>query len=313
MSKADVVNEICKSARINYPRRNVILKDIDDLWQADLLDMQAMSKINGGNKFILAVIDCFTKFSWAVGLKQKNKEHVCKAFESILKSGRIPKNLQTDHGKEFYNNQFRSIINKYNINHYSTYSTKKASIVERFIRTLKSKLYKEFYINGNYKWNNGLLNKKLYEYNNTVHRTIGQPPATICHDNKAKVMKRYIKLIQSEKHKKTKLNKNKFHIGDYVRISKHKAVFDKGYTPNWSTEIFRINKVQDTIPVTFLLEDSKCRPILGAFYLQELQKTKHHDVYLVERVLKRKGNFVFVKWLGLPTSENSWINKSNVL
>lgn len=309
MSKADVVNEICKIARVNFPRRSVLLKDIDDLWQADLIDMQAMSKVNNGNKYILAVIDCFSKFAWAIGLKQKNKQHVCQAFKKLLRSGRIPKNLQTDLGKEFYNDQFKSIMNKANINHYSTYSTKKASIVERFIRTLKSKLYKQFYLNGNYKWNNGTLKTQIDEYNNTKHKTVGQPPATISHDNKARVIQRYMKQAISKNIKNTK----KFHIGDYVRISKHKACFDKGYTPNWSTEIFKITKVQETRPTTYLLEDSKSRPILGAFYAQELQKTKHHDVYLVEKVLKRKRNTVYVKWLGLPASENSWIDKSNVL
>lgn len=309
MSKANVVDEICKNARINYPRRRVVIKDIDDLWQADLIDMQKISKCNNGYKYILTVIDCFTKFAWALGLKQKNKEHVCKAFKKILQSGRTPKNLQTDFGKEFYNNQFKNIVEKYNINHYSTYSTKKASIVERFIRTLKGKLYKQFYINGKYKWNNGVLNLKVYEYNNTVHRTVGQPPATISHDNKAIVMQRYMKKTHSKKIYTGK----KFHVGDHVRISKYKACFDKGYTPNWSTEIFKIYKVQETNPTTYLIEDCNCRPILGAFYYQELQKTKNHDVYLVERVLKRKGNLVYVKWLGLPTSHNSWIKKNNKL
>lgn len=101
--------------------------------------------------------------------------------------------------------------------------------------------------------------------------------------------------------------------GDYVRISKYKGIFEKGYTPNWSTEIFKIIKAQNTCPVTYLLEDSRHNPILGAFYKEELQKTKHPEVYLVEKVLKRKGNKVFVKWLGLPNDENSWIDKSNVL
>lgn len=310
MSKADVVNEICKSARVNYPRRNVILKDIDDLWQADLIDMQAMSRVNGGYKYILAVIDCFSKFAWACGLKKKSKEHVSNAFKTILENKRIPKNLQTDHGKEFYNDQFQNIMNKFNINHYSTYSTKKASIVERFIRTLKSKLYRQFHLNGNYKWNSNVLNKTMFEYNNTIHRTTGLPPAVINQDNKIIALRRYMKLT----HQKQNINKcNKFQVGDYVRISKYKACFEKSYTPNWSTEIFKIKKVQETNPTTYILEDSKCRPILGAFYSQELQKTKNYDIYLVERVLKRKGNYVYVKWLGLPTSENSWINKKNAL
>lgn len=105
----------------------------------------------------------------------------------------------------------------------------------------------------------------------------------------------------------------KFSVGDFVRVSKYKGCFDKGYYPNSSTEIFKITKIQGTNPTTYLIEDGRCRPILGAFYAQELQKTNHPDIYLVEKVLKREGKRVYVKWLGLPTSENSWIDKSNVL
>lgn len=309
MSKVDVINEIHKCARINFPRRQVILKDIDDLWQADLMDMQAISKVNSGYKYILVIIDTFSKYAWAIPLKRKNKQQVSEEFKALLAKGRVPKNLQTDLGKEFYNDKFKNIVRKYKINHYSTYSTKKASIVERLIRTLKNKLYKEFSLNGNYNWYNGTLDKKVNEYNNATHRTIGQSPASVNHINKRNILRRYIHLAECRK----KTTGRKFNIGDFVRISKYKGCFDKGYYPNWSTEIFKIKKIQETNPRTYLLEDARCRPILGAFYPQELQKTNHPDVYLVEKVLKRKGNQVYVKWLGLPPSENSWIDKTNVL
>lgn len=309
MSKADVVNEIHKNVRVNFPRRSVILRDIDDLWQADLIDMQALSKLNAGYKYILVIIDGFSKYAWAFPIKQKTKEIVSKEFQTLLENGRHPKNLQTDMGTEFYNNKFKKVIEKYHINHYSSYSTKKASIVERLIRTLKTKLYKEFSLKGNYKWIDGTLDKKVYEYNHTFHRTIGKTPAEINHNNKEIVLQRYINNSLSEK----RPNRHVFQVGDFVRISKYKGCFEKGFTPNWSTEIFKIRKVQQTNPLTYLLEDAKSRPILGAFYRQEIQKTAHPDVYLVEKVVKSKGNKVYVKWLGLPSSENSWIDKNNRL
>lgn len=309
MSKIDVINEIHKCARVNFPRRQVILKDIDDLWQADLMDMQAFSKVNRGYKYILVIIDAFSKYAWTIPLKQKNKQQVSEAFKTLLDKGRVPKNLQTDLGKEFYNDQFKNVVKTHKINHYSTYSTKKASIVERLIRTLKNKLYKEFSFNGNYKWFNETLNKKVFEYNNATHRTIGQTPASVNHINKTDILQRYMHVAQSRKSKKCK----QFFVGDFVRISKYKGCFDKGYYPNWSTEIFKIKTIQETNPTTYLIEDSRCRPILGGFYAQELQKTCHSEVYLVEKVLKRKRNKVYVKWLGLPTSENSWIDITNVL
>ena len=107
-------------------------------------------------------------------------------------------------------------------------------------------------------------------------------------------------------------SKRKFKIGDYVRISKIRGVFDKKYNPNWSTEIFRIRKVQLTNPVTYLLKDDSNKDILGGFYNEQLQKVRYPDVYLVERVLKRKNGQVFVKWLGFDNKHNSWIDENNV-
>lgn len=308
MSKIDVINEIHKYARVNFPRRSVEMRDIDDLWQADLIDMQIYSKENLGYRYILVVIDTFSKYAWALPLKSKTKETVCTAFKTIFKKGRKPKNLQTDFGTEFYNDNFKNMTKTYNINHYSTYTTKKASIVERLIRTLKSKLYKEFSLNGKYKWIDGTLDKVVYNYNNTHHRTINLKPCEVNISNKKNILKRY------HQQKCKTVNKSScLREGDFVRISKHKSVFEKGYTPNWSTEIFKISKVNKTNPITYLIKDSRDQPILGVFYTEELQKTKHPDIYLVEKVLKRKGNKVFVKWLGLPSVENSWIDKTNVV
>lgn len=308
MSKRNVVNEIHRNARVNFPRRHVVMKDIDDLWQADLVDMQAHSKINKGYNFVLTVIDTFSKYAWAYPLKHKNKMLVSQAFQLLFRKGRVPKNLQTDLGTEFYNDELKQVLQRYNINHYSTYSTKKASIIERFIRTLKSKLYKEFSVKGNYKWMDGSLEKIVKGYNETYHRTIGLTPSQVNQTNKRLLLKRF------ERNYSKPLKKGKqLEIHDFVRISKYKSTFEKGYTPNWSTEIFKIIKVQNTTPQTYLLQDSRGRPILGAFYSQELQKTKYPDVYLVERVLKKKNNKCYVKWLGLPCSENSWIDKSNML
>lgn len=309
MSKADVVNEIHKNVRVNFRRRRVIMRDIDDLWQADLIDMQKFSKENHGYKYILVVIDTFSKYVWAYPLKQKTKNYICKAFITLFSKGRVPKNLQTDLGTEFYNNELNNIFVKHNIRHYSTYSVKKASIAERVIRTLKSKMYKLFSLKGNYKWSDSTLNDIIHEYNNTFHRTIGLKPIEVNKNNTRMLLERYVKACEP----KQKLKKNKFKVGDFVRISKYKGIFDKGYTPNWSAEIFRIVKVQKTSPPTYLIEDARNQAILGSFYEQELSKTKHPNIYLIEKVLKTKGKQIFVKWLGLPSNENSWVNKSNIV
>lgn len=310
MSKSDIINEIHKNARVNFRRRQVILRDIDDLWQADLMDMQSVSKRNNNCKFILVVIDAFSKFVWALPILRKTKDIVSTAFKTILGKGRVPLNLQTDNGTEFYNNSFKKIMDLYKINHYSTYSTKKASIVERVIRTLKCKLYKEFSMKGNCKWNDSTLQNIVHEYNHSYHSTIKCCPSEVDETNKEKILNIFVKKANSLSVLK---KKPKFKINQFVRISKSKGVFDKKFTPNWSPEIFRIFKVQNTIPYTYLLKDSKNHPILGSFYEEELQKTNHPENYLIEKIIRKSKHKLYVKWLGLPTSENCWIKKNDIL
>uniref|UniRef100_A0A023F138 Integrase catalytic domain-containing protein n=1 Tax=Triatoma infestans TaxID=30076 RepID=A0A023F138_TRIIF len=303
--KEVVVNELHKSARVHYPRRRIILKGIDDLWQLDLIEMIPYARQNNGYKYILAVIDCFSKYAWVEPVKSKSAQDVTRAMENILSlSGRIPKNIQTDNGKEFYNAQFKKLMKKYNINHYSTYSQIKSSIVERFNRTFKSMMYRLFSLRGNYNYTKYLTD--LINDNNKIHRTIGMKPSQVNATNEASLLAN----VYSSKGKRS--DKQRFNEGDYVRVSKRRTVFTRGYTPNWSAEIFKIKSVRKTVPYTYLLEDLPGQPIQGAFYTQELQKTKYKDVYLVEKVLKRKNNKLYVKWLGF-NKKHSWINVRDLL
>ena len=105
---------------------------------------------------------------------------------------------------------------------------------------------------------------------------------------------------------------SKFKVGDLVRVSKYKTIFEKGYTPNWITEVFTIIKIQRTNSVTYLFENYRGKSV-GAFYEYELHRATHPDVYLMEKVLRRKGDKVYVKWLGFDGSHNSWIHKNNVI
>lgn len=310
--KLDLVKELHKPARRFYPRRRVIVKGIDELWQADLADFQQYSRENRGNKYILVVIDCFSKFLWTRPIKNKSGDEIVKAFKDIFKQGRgrIPKNLQTDNGKEFYNKPFKDLLEKHNINLYSTYTTMKASIVERVIRTLKNRLYRMFSLNGNYKYIDK-LDRVTADYNNTIHSTIGMAPSKV---TTKRIEKQLLKTVYSHiKVVDAVTNQQKFKVGDIVRISKQKALFDKGYTPNWSTELFKIAEVKLTSPTVYMLHDFDGHEIKGAFYGPELQRAKHKDVFLVEKILRKKGNKVYVKWLGLDKKNNSWINKSDVL
>jgi len=300
MSKRDIAIELHRPARKNYTRRIVNVYGKNDLWQADLVEMIPLSKKNNGYKYILCVIDCFTKFAWGIPLKTKTGGEVSKAMSTIL-IDRSPKLLQVDHGKEFYNLKFDMLMTKYNIKKYSTYSTTKACIVERFNRTLKTNMYREFTARGSHKWIS-ILPMLINNYNRNKHRTIGMTP----------VQAEENPLLVTLKQRKISNKKIKFKVGDKVRISKQKGVFSKSFLPNWSNEIFTIVKINKTIPPTYQLHDYNDVPIAGCFYTEEISKTKHPNDYLVEKIVRKKGNHIYVKWAGFDNSHNSWIHKNDI-
>lgn len=122
--------------------------------------------------------------------------------------------------------------------------------------------------------------------------------------------------LDSSRHRQRKLQRRraKFKVGDYVRLSRYRTVFEKGYTPNWTTEVFRIRRVQySTDPITYLLNDYQNREIKGSVYAEELQLVKHPDVYLVEKIIRKRNGRVYVKWLGFGPEHNSWAREEDII
>lgn len=307
--KIEIVNELHRSARKNFERVPFQMRGIDDTFQIDLIEFIPFAIENNGFRYALVVIDVFSKFAWTIALKRKTGLETSKAMESVLrKSGRICRNCQSDNGKEFYNKHFSSLMKRYTINHYSTFSKLKASICERLNRTLLQKLWKIFHINGNHKWVNA-LDTITAEYNTSVHRTIRMRPIDVNSQNE----KQLLETVYMRNNSVNVSSKSKFHIGDKVRISKHKQMFEKGYTPSWTTEIFQVDKILSTEPITYVLRDLLGELIRGSFYSYELQKSDHDSVYLVEKIIKSKGDKVFVKWLGFDHMHNSWVSKNDLL
>lgn len=304
--KRQVVGELHQSARKNFLRRKTLMVGIDDTYQIDLVEMLPYAAENKNFKYILTVIDIFSKYAWAIPMKTKAAKDATNAMATILNADHIPRNIHSDMGKEFFNTEFQRLMQRHKINHYTTYSTKKAAIVERFNRTLKTRMWKQLHFRGSYKWLD-LLQTLVNDYNNTKHRTIKMKPKDVTKAHEKDLL-RSVYMYESRHHPKL----NKFKVGDHVRISKYKNVFEKGYTPNWTSEIFQIAKVQLTQPATYMLKDYQDNEIKGAFYELELQKVKHSDVYLIEKILKKRGNKLFVKWLGFDNTHNSWVNKNDV-
>ena len=235
--------------------------------------MQLLSKYNKGIRFLLCVFDIFSKYAWVVHLKDKNGIGIAKVFQRILKqANRNPNKIWVDKGSEFYNAYLKKWLRGNDIVMYSTHTEGKSVVVERFIRTLKSKIYK--YMTS--------ISKNVYidklddivdECNNTYHITIKMKPANV-KDNTYKNADKEIN------------NKYlKFKDGDHVRISKYKNIFAKGYMPNWSEEVFVIKKVINTVPWTYVINDLNGEEITGTFSEKELQK-KNQEEFRIEKVIR---------------------------
>lgn len=303
-----IARELHAPARRRFRTRAVEVKGVNDLYQADLVEMIPYSRANNGYKYLLTMINCFSKVAYALPLKNKSGPEVANALDAVLSTNRM-KHLQTDQGLEFYNTHVQKLLKKYGINHYSTYSDKKASVVERFNRSLKELMYRKFTEVGNYKWIK-ILPSLIKQYNERKHRTIGMAPIEVNKRNEH-IVKQNIN--SNRQHYKNVDKRIQFKVGDRVRISKYKKVFAKGYLPNWTNEIFTVHSVQPTIPITYKVKDYRNNVIEGSFYGHELKKAKFTDVYLVEKVLRRKGDKVLVRWLGFDGSHDSWINKSELV
>lgn len=301
-----VIQELFKNARRNYPRLNVIVKGRFETLSADLVDMQKYAKQNNGYKYILTVICNFSKWAWALPLRDKSGPTVTAAMETILKDiGQGPvKFIFTDLGKEFYNTYFQALLKKNDITLYSTYSGLKSPIIERFNRTLRHLMHPELLRNGNTRWVK-ILPSLLEKYNHTRHSTIKMAPADVNSENEKDVLNKIYKKVKI-------VQKNpKFKVGEFVRLSRQKLLFEKGYTQNYTFEIYRIAEVKLSNPRTYLLEDLNGEKVKGRFYEQELQATKYPETYLLEKIFKKKGNKFLVSYLGFPGK--FWVNKKDIV
>ena len=305
-----------KPVRYNFPRNRVIVTGIDDQWQADLVDVSlttfsSLARFNKGYEFLQTCIDLFSKFAWVVPLKNRTRESLVNGFQSILDLGRSPEKLQTDKETEFLNRNFQSLLKENSIHFFTTNHELKASVVERFNRTLKTRMWKYFTAKNNRVYI-GILQDIVHGYNNSYHRSIGRAPASVSLLSVGQVRKTLYGKSW------TKPGKNfKFKLGDQVRISKSRRTFKKGYLPSWTREIFTVIKIIQRVPPVYQLRDYADDEIEGVFYAEELQKVhKSDDIYKIEKILaekKENGKVkVLVIWLGYDKKFNSWLSKSEL-
>ena len=259
-SSSILANELHKPVIKKFNKRKVYSQFKDNIWGVDLADMQSLSRKNKGIKYLLCVIDLYSKYTFVIPLKDKKGISIVNAFDKIIKqSNRKPNKIWVDQGGEFYNNVFKKWLSDNDIIMYSTYNEGKSVVAERFIRTLKNKLYKHMTATGKNVYYD-VLDDVVNKYNNTKHSTIKMKPIDVKHNNNRVYIDEY-----NEKDSRPR-------VGDRVRISKFKNIFAKGYTPNWSKEIFIINKINDTVPYTHNIKDLNDEEIIGSFYDRQLQE-----------------------------------------
>lgn len=320
-----------KPIRKTFPRSKVIVNTIDSMWDGDSADVSNIASHNDGYKFLLVLIDIFSRYLFIVPLKNKHHQNIVDGLKLVFQKRRKPNTLRTDKGSEFKNRWVKAFLKKEEIHAIYTQNETKANYAERVIRAMKNLMYRYFMKNRTYRFIN-ILQDLVKSYNKRPHRSlVGNAPAYVNKENadeirlesylsgKTKLDVNQSKTLGRSKEKKRAKPFFKFKIGDDVRLSQLKHPFQRDYQQKWTEEFFKVNEryKRGQIPV-YKLKDLAGDPIEGTFYESELQKViKSEDVsYRVEKILKRrrhgKTQEVYVKWEGWPKKFNSWIPESSL-
>ena len=268
-----IAQETAKPAKKVYPTRQVIVSKPNATWSVDLAIMTDDKKENNGMAFMLNCVDVFSRFAWSVPIPNKSMEVVLEGLKQIVKENKniYPEKLWTDQGAEFYNKKVKEWCNDHNITLYSTYGKAKSAMVERFNRTIKTRIW-AYFIGYNTKNWVDILPEMMAQYNDGKHRSINMTPRKAHNLNDAGIKKLYEYQygdIPTENPKP-----QQFHVGNYVRLSRVKGIFEKGYHASWTEEIFKIVKALNTVPYSYQVEDLDGETIEGSMYEPEMQITK---------------------------------------
>ena len=293
----------------------IIVSGIDDQWSADLMDMNKFSDKNDGYKYVLLVIDTFSKYIWLRSLKNKTGNSVKRAFENIFSEGRIPNRIRTDKGMEFRAKEVRNLMKSRNVTQMFTENENKASISERAIKTIKARIYRFFMFKNAHEYISELQNF-ADSYNHTRHSTIDTEPVNVTADSEEAVR---LATYFSRKKQLRKRQHFKFKKGDQVRISHLRNKFTREYDQRWTGEIFTVTQrfYRGDTPI-YKLKDYHSEPISGSFYSSELSPADLNadSVFKIEKVLKERGRGrnkeYLVKWLYWPDKFNEWIKADTI-
>lgn len=304
-----------------YPTEAIIVEHMDDIWDADILQLPAQKvKQNKDYKYMLGVIDLFSRFVWGRLLKSKGAAETARAFQDILSGsgGRKCIELRTDAGGEFRGGPFQEVLKKNKIKHILAYGEVKANYIERWNRTFQDKLYKWMYENNTSVFVDA-VDDVISSYNNTVHGSTGFKPVEVNETNALTLYEKvYIPILNKRAEETVKFS---FSVGQLVRLSLFINKFKRGYTQNYTEEVFRVTSRIPSHPPRYRIEDLKGEPIEGSFYSEDLKEVNAESTdqinWKIERVIytrKIKGKKKsLVKWVGFPDKFNTLIPTADLV
>jgi hypothetical protein len=311
-----------------FDRTKVYVPHPNYEWDLDLMDMQDYAKENDGFKYVIVMIDLFSRFGHTVPIKGKTANFVIDGMKTVFDKVK-PVWIRTDKGGEFLNKKVKDYLKKEKIGHIVTQNEPKANFAERFIKTLKNKIVRVMLYRNSASYIKDLP-KLTYSYNNTVHRSIDEKPADV--KGKAAIERvyetQYILPLFKKGQKtiqknlatgRTKPKRYKFKVGDQVRITHLRHVFSREYDVRWTGEIFTVTQRfrREGIPL-YSLKDYSGEEIQGTFYQSELQRVIEdpNAEYKIEKVIDTRGRGKnqesLVKFLNWPSKYNVWLKTSTI-
>lgn len=322
-----------KTPRRNFKRLRMYTTGLSNLWEADLMEVQNIASENNGYRYILVVINVFSKFVWLQTLKTKTGAEVATKFRIILETANtLPEKIRTDKDRCFISKAMQQVFREKNIHHYVTQNETKACVVERVNQTLRNKLFRYFNAKRTHKYID-VLQKIADSYNATPHRSLGYiAPKDVTPENEAdvwayqylrrpKVRERKIKsenVCKSEKKQKRKVYR--FKIGCLVRISHIRQIFDRSYHHRWTEEVFKVIQRfrKQNINLYKLSDINGDETIKGDFYESELQRVDkdENSLWVIEKIIKRRKRRgvteCLVKFQGFPSKFNQYIPERDI-
>lgn len=304
-----------KPKRRHFKTTHYFVRKPNLQFQADIVDYSKFRKHNDNYRYILMIMDIFTRQAWAFPLKTKSGKEVSTIFKPFFRTHKTER-LQTDEGKEFYNSDVQQVLDHYGIELFSIYSATKAAHVERLNRTVKGILEKIFTATNSKNWVSH-IDRVMRLYNNRKHRSLGMTPNQVPHRVQEAYETMYAKWKPGMERRRPV--KDKFPVGTRVRLSKQKGTFGRGYEANWSTEEFFISgrRIMKDGKVMYKVKDSNDEEIKGSFYPEEIQRVdRKEEIYQIDAILDERGRGrnkeVLVAWQGYPDRFNTWIPASSL-